>query len=51
MLASDPPAEWSKAAVDQAVGRSFFGERSEQDNNLQFVRDMLTKRAPPGYGA
>ena len=51
VLASDPPAEWSKAAVDQAVGRSFFGERSEQDNNLQFVRDMLTKRAPPGYGA
>jgi hypothetical protein len=51
VLAADPPAEWSEAAVDQAVGRNFFGERSEQDNNLQFVRDMLTKRAPPGYGA
>jgi WD40 repeat protein len=51
VLAADPPAEWSEAAVDQAVGRSFFGERSEQDNNLQFVRDMLTKRAPQGYGA
>ncbi len=50
VLESDPPAEWSEAAVDQAVGRNFFGERSEQDNNLQFVRDMLTKRAPPGYG-
>jgi hypothetical protein len=24
----------------------FFGVESEQDNNLQFVRDMLTKRAP-----
>jgi len=51
VLAADPLAEWSEAAVDQAVGRSFFGERSEQDNNLQFVRDMLTKRAPQGYGA
>jgi WD40 repeat protein len=51
VLAEDPPAVWSEAAVDQAVGRSFFGERSEQDNNLQFVRDMLTKRAPEGYGA
>ena len=51
VLAADPPAEWSEAAVNQAVGRNFFGERSEQDNNLQFVRDMLTKRAPQGYGA
>ena len=51
VLAETPPQEWSEAAVDQAVGRTFFGERSEQDNNLQFVRDMLTKRAPEGYGA
>ena len=50
VLAQDPPPQWSEAAVDQAVGRTFFGERSEQDNNLQFVRDMLTKRAPQGYG-
>ncbi|MFW6732290.1 MAG: AAA-like domain-containing protein, partial [Synechococcus sp.] len=50
VLAETPPQEWSEAAVDQAVGRTFFGERSEQDNNLQFVRDMLTKRAPEGYG-
>ena len=50
VLAADPPDQWSEAAVDQAVGRTFFGERSEQDNNLQFVRDMLTKRAPQGYG-
>ncbi|MFS0518567.1 hypothetical protein ACEYW6_28265, partial [Nostoc sp. UIC 10607] len=25
---------------------TFFGAMSEQDNNLQFVRDMLTKRSP-----
>ena len=29
---------------------TFFGVRSEQDNNLQFVRDMLTKRAPDPVG-
>ncbi|MFM7547317.1 MAG: AAA-like domain-containing protein, partial [Cyanobacteriota bacterium] len=51
VLAEAPPRQWSEAAVGQAVGRTFFGERSEQDNNLQFVRDMLTKRAPEGYGA
>ncbi|ABW25762.1 WD-repeat protein [Acaryochloris marina MBIC11017] len=42
--------EWSgslgEADVDRAVGQTFLGERSEQENNLQFVRDMLTKRAP-----
>lgn len=30
--------------VEQVVNRTFFGAMSEQDNNLQFVRDMLTKR-------
>ncbi|MFN7677551.1 MAG: AAA-like domain-containing protein [Cyanobacteriota bacterium] len=49
-LAADPPAAWNQAAVDQAARRTFLGERSEQDNNLQFVRDMLTKRAPQPYG-
>ena len=38
--------EWSAAAVDALVARLFFGAASGQDNNLQFVRDMLTKRAP-----
>ena len=32
--------------VDKIVSRTFFGAMSEQDNNLQFVRDMLTKRSP-----
>ncbi|MBD2509242.1 AAA-like domain-containing protein, partial [Nostoc muscorum FACHB-395] len=32
--------------VDKIVNSTFFGAMSEQDNNLQFVRDMLTKRAP-----
>ncbi|MEH2455259.1 MAG: AAA-like domain-containing protein [Nostoc sp.] len=32
--------------VDKIVNSTFFGAMSEQDNNLQFVRDMLTKRSP-----
>ncbi|MHC5823281.1 MAG: AAA-like domain-containing protein, partial [Nostoc sp.] len=32
--------------VDRIVSSTFFGAMSEQDNNLQFVRDMLTKRSP-----
>jgi tetratricopeptide (TPR) repeat protein len=38
----------SEMEVDQLVNSKFFGVMSEQDNNLQFVRDMLTKRAPQG---
>ena len=37
---------WSEADVEKAVASTFFGEMSGQDSNLQFVHDMLTKRAP-----
>ena len=37
---------WSSAALEEVVSSTFFGAMSQQDNNLQFVRDMLTKRAP-----
>ena len=37
---------WSEEDVDEVVSKTFFGKISEEDNNLQFVRDMLTKRAP-----
>ncbi|MEH2083048.1 MAG: CHASE2 domain-containing protein [Nostoc sp.] len=37
---------WSQAEVERVVNSTFFGAMSKQDNNLQFVRDMLTKRAP-----
>ncbi|ARV57431.1 hypothetical protein BZZ01_01210 [Nostocales cyanobacterium HT-58-2] len=40
----------SKADVDGLVSSTFLGAMSEQDNNLQFVRDMLTKRAPDKEG-
>ena len=42
---------WSEADVDGIVTRTFFGETSEQDHNLQFVRDMLIKRAPDATSA
>src|SRR5262249_47813833 len=45
-IAEQKRESWSKADVDSVVTRTFFGETSEQDHNLQFVRDMLTKRAP-----
>jgi hypothetical protein len=34
------------AGVERLVQGVFLGEQSEEDNNLQFVRDMLTLRAP-----
>jgi hypothetical protein len=38
--------DWTEAKVKRLVNRLFLGTESEKDNNLQFVRDMLTKRAP-----
>ena len=45
-LVEQPPQGWTAAAIAPAVAETFLGRMSEQDNNLQFVRDMLTKRAP-----
>ena len=42
---------WTEADVDRVVADTFLGAMSEQDGNLQFVRDMLTKRAPDVEGA
>jgi len=44
-LAESPPPEWTAAAVDERVNVLFFREGGETDSNLQFVRDMLTKKA------
>jgi len=35
--------------IEHIVTATFFGGMSERDNNLQFVRDMLTQRAPDIY--
>lgn len=43
---ADASAGGKAVDVKQVVQETFFGAMSEQDNNLQFVRDMLTKRAP-----
>jgi hypothetical protein len=39
----------SKTSVNTMVRQCFLGDRSELDNNLQFVGDMLTKRCPHPY--
>ncbi len=36
----------TEESVLEAVMQLFEGEQGRQDNNLQFVRDMLTKRSP-----
>jgi hypothetical protein len=45
-ITAKPQAEWKEADVDKVVISTFFSADSAHDNNLQFVRDMLTKRAP-----
>lgn len=37
---------WIESDVDRMVADTFFGAMGEQDDNLQFVHDMLTKLAP-----
>ena len=32
--------------LETRIESLFFGDQAEKDSNLQFVRDMLTKRAP-----
>ncbi len=45
-IAEQRRSNWSKRDVAKVVASTFFGEKSRHDNNLQFVRDMLTRRAP-----
>ncbi len=49
-LAKSGHDDLSSAEVDRIVADTFFGEKSKQDNNLLFVRDMLLKRAPDVSG-
>lgn len=46
VLAEQGQSLWTESDVDNVVAATFFGEMSERDNNLQFVRDMLLERAP-----
>jgi len=44
-LAESPPPAWSTTAVDERVRELFLGPGGETDTNLQFVRDMLARKA------
>ena len=48
-LVEQPSQGWTAAAVEPVVAETFLGRMSEQDNNLLFVRDMLTERAPKPF--
>jgi hypothetical protein len=44
-LADSPPESWSARLVDERIEQLFLRGGAESDSNLQFVRDMLTKKA------
>jgi hypothetical protein len=44
-LAESLPARLSRAELDARVSELFLGQNGESDSNLQFVRDMLTRKA------
>ena len=44
-LVEAPVSKWTPAEVDQRVHHLFFRAGADSDSNLQFVRDMLTKKA------
>jgi len=44
-LAESPPNAWTADAVDGRLHELFLGTAGESDTNLQFVRDMLTRKA------
>ena len=44
-LVESPPQAWTAAAIDARMHDLFLGTSGESDSNLQFVRDMLTKKA------
>lgn len=49
-IIEQPNAAWSEAAVADLARAIFVEGRGEQDHNVQFVRDMLTRRAPDPLG-
>ncbi|MDT5270131.1 MAG: hypothetical protein QOH49_2317 [Acidobacteriota bacterium] len=46
MVAESKSVGWSETGVRKLAYATFIGETSGQDDNLRFVRDMLTKRVP-----
>jgi hypothetical protein len=44
-LVDAPPPAWTADEIDTRIHDLFLGPSGETDTNLQFVRDMLTKKA------
>jgi hypothetical protein len=44
-LVEAPSPRWTADAIDVRIHELFLGTSGENDTNLQFVRDMLTKKA------
>ena len=44
-LAEYPPPAWTVAEIDERIRGLFLRTGAESDSNLQFVRDMLTRKA------
>ena len=44
-LAEASPSAWTASLVDERIEELFLRAGAESDSNLQFVRDMLTKKA------
>jgi hypothetical protein len=44
-LVDTPSPRWTADAIDVRIHDLFLGTNGENDTNLQFVRDMLTKKA------
>jgi AAA-like domain len=44
-LADAPPETWTASLIDERIGQLFLHGGADSDSNLQFVRDMLTKKA------
>lgn len=49
-MATERRDAWSRADVNRVVASTFFGRMREQDSNLAFIRDMLTRQAPDKQG-
>ena len=45
-MAEQNRTTWTETDVEALTGQLFLGDKREQDSNLQFVRDMLTRRIP-----
>ena len=44
-LADSPPETWTASLIDERIEQVFLRGGADSDSNLQFVRDMLTKKA------